>query len=119
MTTIEPVKMRKPFFDGWETDKVRYAFSCYSCGTEATIGFKNILEAAWGWKEKTELQLRSSVASHFGIDLGNKFIGDGMDAVVISQCSKCSRRTFVYFWFHEYRHSCYQISLRGLSSNDT
>ena len=119
MTTIQPVKTRKPFFDGWETDKVHYTFSCYSCGTDATIGFKDMLHAAWGWKENTEPELRASLATHFGIDLTNKYIGEGMNAVVISQCSKCSRRTFIYFWFHEYRNSCYQISLRGLSSDDT
>jgi hypothetical protein len=119
MRTIEPVREREPFFDSWETKKFHYAFSCSSCGTEAAIEFDEILESAWGWKENTEQHLKWAIASHFGIDLTNKYIDLGMDAVVVWQCAKCSHKTFVYFWFHEYRNSCYQISLRGLSSDET
>jgi len=119
MTVIEPVANRAPFFDGGETNNVKYVFSCPSCGTESIVVFKDMLQAAWGWREKTERNLRLSIACHFGINLNNNSIGSGMDAVVVSQCSKCSEQTFIYFWFHEYRNSCYRISLRGLAFNNS
>jgi hypothetical protein len=119
MTTLEPIKAREPFFDGWETDKVTHTFSCHACGAEVSVGFGDMHHAAWGWRERTEPQLRSSLATHFGIDLTNKYIGDGMDAVVVAHCPKCGGKTYLYFWFHEYRHSCYQISLRGAAADDT
>lgn len=119
MTIIEPVKTRKPFFDGWETDQVCYVHACHRCAAKAKIGFREIHAAAWGWRENTEEQLRSSLASHFGIDLSSKYIGNGMDAVVLSQCQKCSDTNFIYFWFHEYRHSCFEISLRGSAASHT
>lgn len=118
MTTIEPVEAREPFFDGWETGTCCYTYRCRSCGTEVTIGFSEINDAAWGWREKTEGRLRSTLAAHFRIDLGDTYIGNGMDAVVVSPCPKCAHTTCVYFWVNEYRHSCYQVSLRGLSSYD-
>ncbi|HET9710486.1 MAG TPA: hypothetical protein VFP64_01345, partial [Pyrinomonadaceae bacterium] len=36
-----------------------------------------------------------AIARHFGIDLTNTYIGDGMDAVVASRCSECARTTYV------------------------
>jgi hypothetical protein len=118
MKTIEPFRLREPFFDGWKTDKVRYPFSCPSCDKGKDIRFAEICEAAWGWRERTEVRLRSSIASHFGIDLTSRYIGDGMDAVIASKCVRCNQVTYVYFWFHEYRNSCYEISLRGIAIDD-
>lgn len=113
MKLLEPVKTRKPFFDGWETDKVKFTFTCSSCGTNASIDFKNILDAAWSWKDKTEAPIKNELAELFGIALTNKSIGNGMDAVVSSKCLNCRQITYTYFWFHEYRNSCYKIALRG------
>lgn len=119
MNTIEPVRTREPFFDGLETGMVHQSYSCPSCGSDVKIGFTDIHHAAWNWRDETEHRLRASLAAHFGIDLTNMYIGDGMDAVVAAQCPRCARTMYVYFWFHEYRHSCYQISLRGVVINET
>lgn len=113
MKIIETVKARKPFFDGWETEKVKHTFTCSSCGAEGCINFKLILDAAWDWKERTESPVKIKLAELFDIDLKNKFIGNGMDAVVSTKCSNCEGITYTYFYFHEYRNSCYQIAFRG------
>lgn len=113
MKIIDSVSKRKPFFDGWETEKVKHNFSCASCGARESIIFKSILDAAWGWKERTEAYVCIELAELFGIDLKNKFIGNGMDAVVTTKCSHCDEITYTYFLFNEYRHSCYQITYLG------
>jgi hypothetical protein len=86
---IETIKKRKAFFDGWETSKASYTISCAQCRTENVIVFKEILDAAWSWKETTENKEKHAIAGTFGIDLDNKWIGDGMDAVVTKICAGC------------------------------
>lgn len=113
MKIVDPVKTREPFFDGWETEKVKHRFACASCGARECINFKPILDAAWGWKERTESPIKIKLAELFSIDLKNKYIGNGMDAVVTTKCSHCEEITYTYFWFNEYRHSCYQITYLG------
>ncbi|MFO8009652.1 MAG: hypothetical protein R6U89_02455 [Dehalococcoidia bacterium] len=115
MKIIEQVKEREPFFDGWETEKVGFTFRCDHCRTSCIISFKEILDAAWGWKESMAVDQKKAVALAFGIDLDNRNIGNGMNAVVTKVCANCKKTFYVFFWFHEYRHSCYQISLRGLA----
>lgn len=113
MKIVEPVSVRDPFFDGWDTQNVKHSFDCSSCGAMGNVDFKHILSAAWNWREKTEVAVKLKLSSLFDIELENKFIGNGMDAVVATKCLNCGNITYTYFWLHEYRHSCYQISFRG------
>lgn len=61
------------------------------------------------------MPVKIKLAELFDIDLWNKFIGNGMDAVVLIKSSNYEGVTNTYFCFHEYSHSYYQISLRGLA----
>ena len=119
MKLITPSQVRRPFFDGWETDRATYRFPCDSCGSDIAVTFTEMLQAAWGWKDKTAEPERTTLAAIFHIDLARRSIADGMDAVVRSSCPNCGAVYFSHFWFHEYRHSAYQISLRAIASNAT
>ncbi len=115
MKLITPSKTRRPFFDGWETDNATYRFSCDSCRSDILVTFSEMLQSAWGWKEKTAKSDRMTLAAIFHIDLARRSIADGMDAVIRSSCPSCGAVYFSHFWFHEYRHSAYQISLRAIA----
>jgi hypothetical protein len=119
MIIIEPVKERPAFFNGWETDKAFFDLICSQCKQPARICFKEMLDAAWGWKERMELTERQAVADAFGIDLGNKSIGNGMTAIVTKTCDGCGATHHAFMCFHEYRHSCYDISLRAIGKGNT
>ena len=106
---------RPPFFDGWKTDEAIYSSACDSCGREMTVHFPAMLDAAWSWREKMKEVDRAAVARVFRIDLANRSIAKGMDAVVDQVCSHCGSRHLLHFHFHEYRHSCYEISIRGIA----
>ncbi len=119
MKITKPLKERESFFNGWETDKATYKFDCSNCGCEEAITFKQILDAAWGWQERTPEEKRNALAKVFEIDLSDSNISSGMKAVVETECAKCKQATFTYFWFNEYRHSCYDISFRASAIQDT
>jgi sarcosine oxidase delta subunit len=119
MKLIQPLKERPSFFDGWETEKATYTFECPHCGSEEKIEFKEMLEAAWGWQERATEKKRKELAEVFKINLSDRNIGHGMKSVVESICSKCARPTYTFFWFQEYRHSCYDISLRASAIENT
>lgn len=119
MTIIEPVKKRPSFFNGWDTESATYDFVCSACGDLTHVAFKEMLDAAWGWQEMFRPSERQFIAGIFGIDLSNKSIGNGMSAIVTKQCASCEVIHDIYFWFHEYRHSCYDISLRGIARRTT
>ena len=119
MKIIEPIKERTSFFNGWETDKAFYDLICSQCNQPSRITFNEMLDAAWGWIESMEINERKSVADTFGINLQNKFIGNGMTAVVTKVCPSCGAVHYVFLWFHEYRHSCYDISLRAIAKMST
>jgi hypothetical protein len=74
-----------------------------------------MLDAAWSWREKMKEEDRVAVAQLFGIDLANRSIADGMDAVVEKVCAPCGSHNLLHFRFHEYRHSCYEISTRAIA----
>ena len=78
-----------------------------------------MLHAAWGWQDRTPDETRNALALIFKIDLSDRNIGSGMNAVVETACAKCKRTTFTYFWFHEYRHSCYDIAMRASAIQET
>ena len=118
MRIIESVKEREPFFDGWETDKAVFNYSCDQCKASIVISFKDMLNAAWGWIEKTKEDQKTAIAAAFGIDLEDKFIGNGMSSVVTKVCPKCNQTHHIFFWFHEYRNSCYRIVFKGLAVED-
>tara|TARA_B110000003_G_C16560758_1_gene500319 strand:- start:170 stop:556 length:387 start_codon:yes stop_codon:yes gene_type:complete len=117
MKIILPVKERKSYFNGWETEKATYEFECPQCSAKKKIEFKEILDAAWGWHERTKEPKRSLLAKTFGIDLTDRSIRNGMHAVVTTSCSECGIDIYTFFWFQEYRHSCYDISVRALATN--
>jgi hypothetical protein len=119
MKIVEPVQERHAFFNGWETEGAFYDHVCNQCHTKNRIVFKDILDAAWGWREKTNPKHRKMIADIFKIDLANRSIGSGMDAIVTKKCNECDATYYVFFWFYEYRHSCYDISLRGIAKNNT
>lgn len=119
MKIVEPVKERPSFFNGWETEAATYSVSCSRCGKPIPTVFKEMLDGAWGWKERLPPGERQDVADTFGINLSNRSIGNGMSAIVKKKCESCGTTHYIYFWFHEYRHSCYDISLRGLAQMET
>jgi hypothetical protein len=119
MKLVQPIQERESFFNGWETDNACYRFDCPHCSSKLNIKFKQMLDAAWGWQERTPGQTRNALASIFKIDLSDRNIGSGMKAVVETECPNCRRPTFTFFWFHEYRHSCYDISLRASAIQET
>ena len=119
MKIIEPIKERPAFFNGWETDKAVCDLICSQCNQQARITFKEMLDAAWRWKERMEITERTAVADAFGIDLRNKSIGTGMTAIVTKTCTGCGATHYAFLWFHEYRHSCYDISLRASAKKNT
>jgi len=119
MKLIVPPQVRPPFFDGWETERATYRFACDACNSDIRVTFPELLQAAWGWKDKTAEPERTTIAATFHIDLTRRSIADGMDAVVRSSCPNCGAVYFSHFWFHEYRHSAYQISLRAIASHAT
>jgi len=119
MKLIQPLKERPPFFDGWKTKKATYKFECPHCGSEEKIEFKEMTEAAWRWEERATENKRRELAEVFKIDLSDRYIGQGMTSVVESICSKCANPTYTYFWFNEYRNSCYAISLRASAIENT
>ena len=118
METLEETRRRRPFFDGADTERASYDLRCDKCDAIINVRFKQMLDAAWGWREKTNSSLASRIAKQFRIDLENKSIRGGMDAVVSCRCPNCGRKLFGCFWFHEYRHSCYAISLRGVAADN-
>ena len=118
MKLILPPLVRRPFLDGEDPTHATYRFSCGSCHSAITITFSEILHAAWGWKDKTAEPERTTLAAMFHIDLARRSIADGMDAVVRSSCPKCGAVHFSHFWFHEYRNSVYQISIRAIAFHD-
>jgi hypothetical protein len=113
MKLVQRLRERESFFNGWKIEKATYKFQCSHCGSNLNIKFKQMLDAAWGWQERTPDETRKALALIFEIDLTGRNSGSGMDAVVESECAKCKRTTFTFFWFDEYRQSCYDISLRG------
>ena len=115
MKLVEPLLDRPPFFDGWETQNAGFQFRCGDCATLQQIGVLHIAEAAWSWRNQFEEPLRSEIAGCFQINLNNTSIASGMDAVVRVLCEKCSRCSFDFFWINEYRHSCYQDSLKAIA----
>jgi hypothetical protein len=116
MKIVLEYKERPAFFNGWKTEDATYRFSCAACGAKIAIGFSEMLNAAWSWKEKAEEVEKQSLAQVFHIDLARRSIASGMDAVVRSSCPKCEAVYFAYFWFHEYRNSCYSISIRSIAT---
>ena len=119
MKIIESIKERKSFFNGWETENAFYDLICSQCKQPARITFKEMLDAAWGWIERMEITERTSVSAAFGIDIRNKSIRDGMTAIVTKTCSGCGATHYAFLWFNEYRHSCYDISLRAIAMKTT
>jgi hypothetical protein len=119
MKIIKPLQERSSFFDGWETDKAVYNLVCVHCKADNLILFKEMLDAAWGWVEKTEPNERQLVANIFKINLENKSIRSGQHCVVAKKCHECGAQYYAFFWFNEYRNSCYDISLRGIAEKNT
>ena len=119
MKLIQPLKERTSFFDGAETANATYWFECPHCGSEEKIEFKDMLEAAWGWEEMMPKKKQIELAKVFQIDLSDRSIRHGMKSVVESICSTCENPTYTFFWFQEYRHSCYEISLRASAIENT
>ena len=113
MKIIEPTKDRSSFFNGSETIKVKYKFVCSQCRKKSIINFKQILDAAWGWVDKFESEELNKIADTFDINLNNRSIADGMTAIIKHHCA-CGAEHYIYFWFDEYRNSCYDISLKGI-----
>ena len=119
MRLIEQVRQRPSFLDGWETDKATFAFRCPHCEEAMSVTFKEMLDAAWGWKDGTAPLLRERLGATFAINLNNRSIGSGMAAVVSKACAKCRTDYHFYFWLDEYRNSCYAIGLRAIAEGDT
>ena len=119
MKTILELEEREPYFNGWETDGANYTFSCQSCKSEHEVVFDEILKAAWGWSSNMEQERTKAIAKHFRINLNNKSIQHGMDAIVPYKCESCGIDYLAYFWLDEYLHSCYELSLYGLSQEYT
>ena len=117
METLEETQKRRPFFDGADTERATYSLRCDQCGTTIKVRFKQMLDAAWGWRDRTDPDLASRIAKQFRIDLKNTSIRGGMDAVVSCKCPNCGRKLYGYFWFPEYRHSCYEISMYGIAAD--
>ena len=118
MRIVEPLKEREPFFEGWQTDEGSFTYPCPGCALDQTIGFTEILKAAWGWRERTGEPLRSELAKQFRINLSDRSIGNGMDAVVDRACPQCAANVFVCFSFLETSNSVYRISLSAIAENE-
>ena len=82
MKLIKPLKERPLFFEGANTRKATFKYKCFSCNRENEVRFNEILESAWGWRELTQSNEREKLASLFQINLDDKSIASGMDAVV-------------------------------------
>ena len=54
METLEETRKRRPFFDGADTERASYSLRCDQCGTTIKVRFKQMLDAAWGWRDRTD-----------------------------------------------------------------
>jgi len=111
---IEPIKSRSPYFDGWDTNKAAFLYSCNDCKADLKVLFTDILEAAWGWKYEDNKEQINIIADIFEIDLTNKSIENGMNAIIINECHNCKSIQVINLILDEYRNSCYKISLRSI-----
>ncbi|MDA0767947.1 MAG: hypothetical protein O3A92_14140 [Verrucomicrobia bacterium] len=113
-----PVIDREPFFTGWHTKEALFDSGCPHCGTQIRIEFKEMLYAAWGWKDEMQEGLKKKLAEIFGINLSNNSIGLGMPSVVARSCTECGKSSYFYFHFRETSNSVYSISLRGGATDE-
>lgn len=118
MILHEPIRDREPFFTGWETDQATYETACPHCRERISVVFKEMLTAAWGWKDKMEQELKESLAEIFRINLADNSIGMGMPGVVARSCSECGKSSYFYFHFRETSNSVYSISLRAAATDE-
>ena len=118
MKLYQPVKDREPFFTGWDTKEATFDSGCPHCKARVRIEFKEMLDAAWGWKDKMDEGLKKALAEIFGINLANNSIGMGMPGVVARSCSECGRSSYFYFHFRETSNSVYSISLRAAATDE-
>ena len=116
MQLFEPIKNRKPFFTGSETETAHFDSGCPHCETTLKVTFKEMLQAAWSGQEQIEERYRDSVANLFHINVKNLSIHQGMPGVVSRICDGCERQLFFHFHFWETSNSVYSISLRGAAT---
>lgn len=118
MILYEPIKDREPFFTGWDTNEATYEKRCPHCRERISVVFKEMLDAAWGWRDRMDPSLRDLLAKVFGIDLTNRSIGSGMPGVVAKKCESCGASSYFYFSFLEISNSVYRISLRAAATDE-
>lgn len=118
MILYQPVKDRAPFFTGCNTKEAAFGSRCPHCKAQIGIEFKEMLDAAWGWKDKMDEDLKTPLAEIFGINLSNNSIGMGMPGVVTHSCVDCGMASYFYFHFRETSNSVYSISLRAAATDE-
>jgi hypothetical protein len=118
MILCQPIKERLPFFQGWDTESAVFDTGCPHCKERLQVKFKEMLDAAWGWKDRMDEQLRDPLAKIFEINLSNRSIAMGMPGVVVRTCPNCQKSSYFYFHFNETSNSVYSISLRAAATEE-
>ena len=115
VTNLRPSTLRQPFFDGSDTAEVRYWFRCESCGTRMSVSFAQMLQGAWGWKERFSVDEIARITELFALGEGCKALSGGWPSISEVACASCDGRHIFYADFHEYRHSTYRIVAQGVA----
>lgn len=118
MILFQPIKDRLPFFQGWDTESAVFDTGCPHCKERLQVKFKEMLDAAWGWQDRMDEQLRESLATIFEINLSNRSIAMGMPGVVSLTCPNCHKSSYFYFHFNETSNAVYSILLRAAATEE-
>jgi hypothetical protein len=118
MILYQPIKERLPFFQGWDTKSAVFDTGCPHCKERLQVKFKEMLDAAWGWQDRMDEELRDPLAKIFEINLSNRSIAMGMPGVVSRTCTSCHISSYFYFHFNETSNSVYSISLRAAATEE-
>ncbi|HEX6983004.1 MAG TPA: hypothetical protein VF181_09605 [Balneolaceae bacterium] len=112
---LEPDYNRKPYFDGYETDKADNLYDCINCGNTLKIEFDEILHSAYGWKENFNECDAKDISQHFSLNIVGKSHDGGWPSILEKKCEQCNSDYLFYFGLNEYHHSTYKIVLQGIS----
>jgi hypothetical protein len=112
---LEPSYHRKPYFDGYDTEKADSSFDCIDCGNMLEIPFDEILESAYNWKEKVNQSDSNKITNHFDLNDVGKSHDGGIPSIFTKQCEQCKSKYLFYFGLREYHHSVYKVVKQGIS----
>ena len=113
-TIIKPSPFRKPFFDGDDTMGLKYEVMCTGCGGTESVGFKSMLDGAWGWENCYSKEKILQIKEIFDIGPSNKSPDGGWPSIIGLECKECDKKYLVYVGFNEYMNSVYRITEQGL-----